>query len=123
MYFALQSAPLLGLLLAIPAAVFLVRTFIVFHDCSHGSFLANRRANAWLGTALGLFLYSPFVRWQHDHAVHHASSGDLDRRGVGDIRTLTVAEYRALSPRGRLGIPFGAQPARSCSGSARWSRW
>jgi omega-6 fatty acid desaturase (delta-12 desaturase) len=102
MYFALQSAPLLGLLLAIPAAIFLVRTFIVFHDCSHGSFLPNRRGNASLGTVLGLLLYSPFVRWQHDHAVHHASSGDLDRRGVGDVRTLTVGEYRALSARGRL---------------------
>ncbi len=110
MYFALQSAPLLGLLLAIPAAIFLVRTFIVFHDCSHGSFLANRRANAWLGTVLGLLLYSPFVRWQHDHAVHHASSGDLDRRGVGDIHTLTVEEYRALSPRGRRGYRLGRNP-------------
>ena len=110
MYFVLQRAPLLGLLLAIPAAIFLVRTFIVFHDCSHGSFLANRRANAWLGTVLGLFLYSPFVRWQHDHAVHHASSGDLDRRGVGDIHTLTVGEYRALSPRGRLGYRLERNP-------------
>ncbi|HXB17070.1 MAG TPA: fatty acid desaturase [Solirubrobacteraceae bacterium] len=110
MYLVLQTAPLLGLLLAVPAAAFLVRTFIVFHDCSHGSFLANRRANAWLGTVLGLFLYSPFVRWQHDHAVHHASSGDLDRRGVGDIHTLTVAEYRALSPRGRLGYRLGRNP-------------
>jgi len=110
MYFALQSAPALGLLLAIPAAIFLVRTFIVFHDCSHGSFLASRRANAWLGTVLGLFLYSPFVRWQHDHAVHHASSGDLDRRGVGDIHTLTVQEYRALSTRGRLGYRLGRNP-------------
>ncbi len=110
MYFALQSAPLLGLLLAIPAAAFLVRTFIVFHDCSHGSFLANRRANAWLGTSLGLFLYTPFVRWQHDHAVHHASSGDLDRRGVGDVRTLTVREYRALTPRGRLAYRLERNP-------------
>ncbi len=101
MYLALKSAPVLGLLLAIPAAIFLVRTFIVFHDCSHGSFLASRRANAWLGTVLGLFLYSPFVRWQHDHAVHHASSGDLDRRGVGDVHTLTVAEYDALSSRAK----------------------
>ena len=110
MYLALQSAPVLGLLLALPAAIFLVRTFIVFHDCSHGSFLANRRANAWLGTVLGLFLYAPFVRWQHDHAVHHASSGDLDRRGVGDVLTLTVGEYRALSARGRLGYRLTRNP-------------
>jgi acyl-lipid omega-6 desaturase (Delta-12 desaturase) len=110
MYLALQRALWPALLLAAPAAVFLVRTFIVFHDCSHGSFLASRRANAWLGTALGLLLYAPFVRWQHDHAVHHASSGDLDRRGVGDVQTLTVSEYRALSFRGRLGYRLIRNP-------------
>jgi acyl-lipid omega-6 desaturase (Delta-12 desaturase) len=75
----------------------------VFHDCSHGSFLASRRGNKWLGIALGLLLYSPFLRWRHDHAIHHATSGDLERRGTGDIRTLTVAEYRALPRRGRWG--------------------
>jgi acyl-lipid omega-6 desaturase (Delta-12 desaturase) len=79
-----------------------VRTFILFHDCSHGSFLPSKRANVWLGTTLGLFVYSPFLRWRHDHAIHHATSGDLDRRGGGDIRTLTVSEYRALDVRGRL---------------------
>jgi len=110
MYLALRSGAWPALLLAVPAAIFLVRTFIVFHDCSHGSFLASRRANSWLGTVLGLLLYSPFVRWQHDHAVHHASSGDLDRRGVGDIHTLTVCEYRALSPRGRLGYRLTRNP-------------
>src|SRR5437868_2347309 len=99
MYFALMVSDLLVLALAIPTGLFLVRTFVVFHDCTHSSFLARRRANAWLGTALGLLLYSPFLRWQHDHAVHHATSGNLGRRGVGDIYTLTVAEYRAL-PRG-----------------------
>ncbi|MGO9488799.1 MAG: fatty acid desaturase [Solirubrobacteraceae bacterium] len=99
-----------SLLLAIPAAVFLVRTFIVFHDCSHGSFLPSRRANAWLGTSLGLLLYSPFLRWRHDHAVHHATSGDLNRRGTGDIRTLTVEEYRALPFRGRLGYRMLRNP-------------
>ncbi len=92
-----------ALALAVPTAAFLVRTFIVFHDCSHGSFLNTRRGNAWLGIALGLLLYAPFLRWRHDHAVHHASSGDLDRRGTGDVRTLTVTEYRALPRRGRLG--------------------
>jgi omega-6 fatty acid desaturase (delta-12 desaturase) len=115
MYFALRISDWLALALAIPAAAFLVRTFIVFHDCAHGSFLASRRVNAWLGTVLGLFLYAPFVRWQHDHAVHHASSGDLDRRGVGDVRTLTVGEFRALGWRARL--------RSSCSGWARSSRW
>jgi acyl-lipid omega-6 desaturase (Delta-12 desaturase) len=103
MYFTLSISYLLTLALAVPTAVFLVRTFIVFHDCSHGSFLESRRANAWMGVSLGLLLYSPFVRWRHDHAVHHASSGDLTRRGTGDIRTLTVAEYHRLPWRSRLG--------------------
>jgi omega-6 fatty acid desaturase (delta-12 desaturase) len=102
MYYTLSVSYLLTLALAIPAGGFLVRTFILFHDCSHGSFLPWKRANVWLGTTLGLFVYSPFLRWRHDHAIHHATSGDLDRRGGGDIRTLTVTEYRALAPRGRL---------------------
>jgi omega-6 fatty acid desaturase (delta-12 desaturase) len=96
--------------LMIPAAICLVRTFIVFHDCTHGSFLSSRRANEWVGVATGLMLYSPFVRWRHDHAVHHASAGDLDRRGTGDVRTLTVAEYAALPWRGRLGYRLLRNP-------------
>jgi acyl-lipid omega-6 desaturase (Delta-12 desaturase) len=110
MYFALSVSYLLVLLIAIPAAGFLVRTFILFHDCSHGSFLPSRRANAWLGVVLGLLVYSPFLRWQHDHAIHHATSGDLDRRGGGDVRTLTVTEYNALSGRGRLGYRLFRNP-------------
>ncbi len=102
MYLVLQVSVWLALALALPAAIFLVRTFIIFHDCSHGSFLAGRRANAWLGRTLGVFLFVPFVRWRHDHAVHHASSGDLGRRGVGDVHTLTVGEFRALSRRGQF---------------------
>jgi acyl-lipid omega-6 desaturase (Delta-12 desaturase) len=110
MYFALGVSYLLVLALAIPASGFLVRTFILFHDCSHGSFLPSRRANLWLGTVLGLFVYSPFLRWRHDHAVHHATSGDLDRRGGGDVRTLTVSEYHALPPRARLGYRLFRNP-------------
>jgi acyl-lipid omega-6 desaturase (Delta-12 desaturase) len=102
MYLALDISYLLVLALAIPAAGFQVRTFIAFHDCAHGSFLPSKRANAWLGAALGLVLYTPFQCWRHNHAVHHATAGDLDRRGVGDVLTLTVAEYRALSWGGRL---------------------
>ena len=101
-YFALRVSPLLALALAPITAAFLLRTYIIFHDCSHGSFLASRRANVWLGTFCGLLVLSPFVRWRHDHAVHHATSGDLDKRGVGDLPTLTVAEYQRRSPRGRL---------------------
>lgn len=108
--YVLLGRSLLVLLLGIPAAVFLVRSFIVFHDCSHGSFFASRRANAWLGRAIGLLLYSPFVRWRHDHAVHHATAGNLDRRGTGDLYTLTVAEYLALSGKGRLGYRLQRNP-------------
>jgi omega-6 fatty acid desaturase (delta-12 desaturase) len=102
MYLTLGDSTTLTIVLAIAAAGFLVRVFAVFHDCAHGSLLPSRRANQLLGTALGLLVLSPFVRWRHDHAVHHATSGDLDRRGVGDVLTLTVSEYRARSPRGRL---------------------
>jgi acyl-lipid omega-6 desaturase (Delta-12 desaturase) len=110
MWRLLDLSLLLVLALAIPAAAFLVRTFIVFHDCSHGSFLESKRGNAWLGTALGLLLFAPFVRWRHDHAVHHATSGDLDRRGTGDVPTLTVEEYRTRSWKGRLGYRLFRNP-------------
>jgi omega-6 fatty acid desaturase (delta-12 desaturase) len=101
MYLALSVSPLLTLALAIPAAGFLVRVFVVFHDCAHGSLFPSKRANNVVGSVLGLFVLSPFRRWRHDHAVHHATSGDLDRRGVGDVITLTISEYQARSPRGR----------------------
>jgi omega-6 fatty acid desaturase (delta-12 desaturase) len=110
MYEALSVSYLLVLVIAIPTAGFLVRTFVLFHDCSHGSFLASRKANLWLGTVLGLFVYSPFLRWRHDHAIHHATSGDLDRRGGGDVRTLTVSEYDALPSRARLGYRLFRNP-------------
>lgn len=102
MYLMLGVAPVLTLVLTIPAAGFLVRVFVVFHDCAHGSLFPSKRANARVGTVLGLFILSPFRRWRHDHAVHHATAGDLDRRGVGDVLTLTVDEYHARSWRGRM---------------------
>jgi acyl-lipid omega-6 desaturase (Delta-12 desaturase) len=102
MVLSLDISYLLTLVLAVPTAGFLIRTFIIFHDCTHGSFLASKRANAWLGTALGLFTFSTFACWRHAHLVHHATAGDLDRRGTGDVPTKTVAEYQALSPRGQL---------------------
>src|SRR5436190_14319079 len=102
MYAALDVSLLLVVVLVVPAAGFLVRTFVVFHDCAHGSFLPWRRANRWLGIACGLLVYSPFHVWRHEHAVHHASAGDLDRRGRGDVETLTVAEWVVLSRRKRL---------------------
>ncbi len=101
MYLTLSVSHVLTLVLAIPAAGFLVRVFVVFHDCAHGSLLPSKRANNVVGSVLGLFVLSPFRRWRHDHAVHHATSGDLDRRGVGDVITLTITEYQARSRRGR----------------------
>jgi acyl-lipid omega-6 desaturase (Delta-12 desaturase) len=85
----------LVLVLAVPAAGFLVRTYIMFHDCVHGSLLPTRRANAWLGTALGMLVFTPFARWRYEHLIHHATAGDLDRRFIGDVPMLTLAEYRA----------------------------
>jgi omega-6 fatty acid desaturase (delta-12 desaturase) len=109
-YAALEVSTLLALALVIPTTGFLVRSFIVFHDCSHGSFLPWRRANTWLGVACGLLVYSPFHAWRHEHAVHHATSGDLDRRGMGDVDTLTVAEYAAGSRGQRLGYRLMRNP-------------
>ena len=109
-YATLGVSIALTVALTILAAGFLVRVFVVFHDCAHGSLLPSRRANAVLGTAMGLLVLSPFVRWRHDHAVHHATAGDLDRRGVGDIITLTVEEYAARSWRGRLGYRLLRNP-------------
>ncbi len=110
MYLALDVSYLLVLALSIPAAGFLVRTFIVFHDCTHGSFLPSRGWNRWTGRITGLMVFAPFRAWQHDHAVHHASAGDLDRRGQGDVPTLTVAEYRALPLTGRVGYRLFRNP-------------
>jgi omega-6 fatty acid desaturase (delta-12 desaturase) len=110
MYAVLPASPWLTLVLALPAGGFLVRTFCVFHDCSHGSLLPSRRANAYVGAIAGLLVLSPFRRWRHDHAVHHASSGDLDRRGVGDLPTLTVSEYNARPWRSRLAYRMFRNP-------------
>jgi acyl-lipid omega-6 desaturase (Delta-12 desaturase) len=101
----------LSLLLVLPAAGFLIRVFIVFHDCAHGSFLRSRRANDLLGAVLGTLVWLPFRGWQHEHAVHHATAGDLERRGVGDITTLTVTEYRALPRSRRLAYRLFRNPA------------
>src|SRR5437763_889699 len=101
-YRALPWSLPLAILLAIPTGGLLVRTFILMHDCAHGSLFASRRANDIVGAITGVLTLTPFAQWRRDHALHHASSGDLDRRGHGDVPTLTVREYRAKSPRGRL---------------------
>lgn len=110
MYWLLDVSYWLVLAVSVPAAGFLVRTYVVFHDCAHGSFLPWRKANEWLGAVCGLLVFTAFHRWRHQHAVHHASSGNLDRRGVGDVLTLTAAEYVALPRRRRLGYRLVRNP-------------
>lgn len=83
----------LTLPLSILTAGFMVRTFIIFHDCGHGSFFKSREANKWVGRLAGFLVFTPYQRWTHDHAIHHATAGNLDRRGKGDVYTMTVDEY------------------------------
>jgi len=83
------------LALAIPAAGFMVRIFIIFHDCGHGSFFQSRQANHIVGTIAGILTFTPYLQWRYEHALHHATSGDLDKRGTGDVWTMTVDEYKA----------------------------
>ncbi len=85
-----------GLLLTVPAAGFLLRLFVIQHDCGHGAFFPSRLANDWLGRVLGVLTLTPYGYWRRTHATHHATSGNLDQRGIGDVTTLTVAEYVAL---------------------------
>jgi len=101
---------LLTLLLAVPAAFFFIRLFIFQHDCGHGSFFPSRRANNLLGGMLGVVTLFPYGYWKKTHAIHHATSGNLDDREFGDISTLTVREYRALSPLGRFGYRLYRNP-------------
>lgn len=96
--------------LAVPAAVFLLRSFIVFHDCGHGSFFASKAANTWVGRFTGLLVMTPYASWRHSHAVHHATAGDLDRRGEGDVPTMTVAEFNAASRATRIGYRLFRSP-------------
>ena len=97
MYFSMRISYWLTLALAIPAAGFLTRAFIIFHDCGHNAFFRSRRANRITEFWMGLLNFMPAHCWTHSHALHHASSGDLDRRGKGDIWTLTLEEYRSSS--------------------------
>ena len=97
MYLSLEVSYWLTGGLALLAAGFLVRIFIIFHDCGHGSFFASRKANDALGFIAGALIFTPYHHWRWEHALHHASAGDLDRRGTGDVWTLTVQEYLEAS--------------------------
>lgn len=100
-----------GLLLTVPAAGFLLRLFMIQHDCGHGAFFGRRSADDWLGRVLGVLTLTPYDCWRKTHAIHHATSGNLDARGIGDVQTLTLAEYRALGRWGRLGYWLYRHPA------------
>ena len=108
-----------GIALLLPAAGFLVRLFILQHDCGHGSLFSSRAANDWFGRLLGVFTYTPYDYWRKQHAAHHATSGNLEGRGMGDIDTLTVSEYLQRDHWGKLKyrlyrhplVMFGLGPA------------
>jgi len=119
MWLSLGVGYWLTLLIAVPAAGFLVRLFMIQHDCGHGAFFDNRATNDWIGRVLGVFTLTPYDVWRRAHAIHHATTGNLDRRGIGDIETLTVREYFERSWLGRLSyrlyrhpfVMFGFGPA------------
>jgi omega-6 fatty acid desaturase (delta-12 desaturase) len=100
-----------GLFLTIPAAGFLVRLFILQHDCGHGALFSRRNANDWTGRIIGILTLTPYDYWRRTHAVHHATAGDLDRRGIGDVKTLTVKEYQAMPWHGRASYRLYRHPA------------
>jgi omega-6 fatty acid desaturase (delta-12 desaturase) len=110
MVWSLDVSYWLTLLIAIPNAGFLLRTFIMFHDCGHGSLFDSKRANTWVGRFTGLLVWTPYASWRHSHAVHHATAGDLDRRGDGDVPTMTVAEFNAASLPMRIGYRLFRNP-------------
>ena len=98
----LSFSYLLATGLSVFNGLFLVRLFVIQHDCGHGSFFSSRLLNDWIGRALGVVTVTPYDVWRRTHAVHHASAGNLDKRGMGDVMTLTVSEYQALSRFGQL---------------------
>jgi omega-6 fatty acid desaturase (delta-12 desaturase) len=113
------GAPWLSALLSLPAAAFLVRLFMIQHDCGHGSNFSSRRLNDWVGRTIGVLTLTPYGVWKRTHALHHATCGNLDKRGIGDVQTLTVREYQERSWGGRLAyrlyrhplVLFGLGPA------------
>src|SRR5579875_438652 len=118
-YFALSVAMVLALhhvgawltlALAPLSAAFLLRTYIMFHDCAHGSLLRSRQGNLWLGRVLATIVLTPFAQWRWEHAIHHNTAGDLDRRGIGDVPLLTVEEYASKSSLMRLGYRLFRNP-------------
>jgi acyl-lipid omega-6 desaturase (Delta-12 desaturase) len=110
MYYSLSVSYLLTLFLSVFAAGFLVRIFIIFHDCGHGSFFKSGRLSRWVGIFLGILVFTPYHRWHHDHREHHMTVGNLDKRGVGDVKTLTAEEYRSLTKWQKAGYRLYRHP-------------
>ena len=110
MYFSMDVSYWLTLLLAIPAAGFMIRIFIISHDCGHGSFFKSKKLRDITGFISGLIAFVPYKQWRHSHAIHHATCGDLDRRGLGDVWTLTVKEYLELPLRNRIAYRIYRNP-------------
>lgn len=110
LYWSREVSYLLTLVLSVPTAGLLTRTFIIMHDCGHGSFFNSRRANDIVGVLAGFLTFMPYAKWRREHALHHASSGDLDRRGVGDIYTLTMREYFSRGWLSRMAYRFSRMP-------------
>lgn len=110
MIYSLEISYWITLLLSVFAAGFLIRIFIIFHDCGHGSFFKSDRLNRLVGIPLGLLSFTPYHRWHHDHKEHHATVGNLDKRGVGDVQTLTVEEYQKLTRWKKFGYRIYRNP-------------
>ncbi|MBK7090526.1 MAG: fatty acid desaturase [bacterium] len=110
MYYSLEMSYWVTLGLAVLAAGFLIRTFIIFHDCGHGSFFKSKKAMNFWGAITGVITFTPYYSWNMRHAIHHATSGDLDQRGVGDVWTMTVKEYLEAAPMDRFKYRFYRHP-------------
>jgi acyl-lipid omega-6 desaturase (Delta-12 desaturase) len=110
MYRSLAVSYWLTLGLVVIAALFMVRLFIFFHDCGHNSFFPSTKWNRRIGSVLGVLVFTPGTHWWHSHAIHHATSGNLDKRGDGDVETMTAEEYLQAKWSKRLGYSFFRNP-------------
>nr|WP_111536361.1 fatty acid desaturase [Palleronia aestuarii] len=109
-WWALSLSAWLAVALSLLNAGFLVRLFAIQHDCGHGAFFNSRKANDWTGRCLGVLTLTPYAVWRRSHSIHHSTAGHLERRGIGDVHTMTVREYKSASARARLGYRIYRHP-------------
>jgi len=109
-YMLVDISPWLTVGLSVISAGFVVRTFIIFHDCTHGSFFKSKKANDWVGFVTGVLTSFPYEKWKREHTIHHATSSNLDKRGIGDIDMMTVEEFLQASKGQRLWYRFYRNP-------------